>query len=155
HFQLQWPGARGAFVANDEVYFCGAHNNVTTNRTDFPLDGSGFVSIKSGHAPYTVGAIISLETDADAWEDFKNSSGGDQIAIAYRQVDNSGTYCVPFNPSSLNIAGIQDGANATIQVVYTGGDGNLYQCADVTFRTTVANLNSSVCTNSTHHHHHH
>jgi hypothetical protein len=38
-------------------------------------------------------------------------------------------YCSPINITSSGVSGIQDGANVTIQVIYDGGDENLYQVA--------------------------
>lgn len=38
--------------------------------------------------------------------------------------------------------------NATIQLIYNGGDGALYQCADVVLVTTAATFNQSMCVNN-------
>jgi hypothetical protein len=52
---------------------------------------------------------------------------------SYRKVEESGFYCAPLNLTASGVQGIKDGANATIQIVYTGGDGNLYQAYITSF----------------------
>jgi hypothetical protein len=38
-------------------------------------------------------------------------------------------YCFPIDlaAAAVNVSGLKDGANVTIQVLFNGGDGNLYQ----------------------------
>lgn len=38
-------------------------------------------------------------------------------------------YCFPIDIATSNISGIQDGANVTIQVIFDGGDGVLFQAS--------------------------
>lgn len=38
--------------------------------------------------------------------------------------------------------------NATIQVIYNGGDGSLYQCADVVLVTNATGFDQSKCVNN-------
>jgi hypothetical protein len=74
-----------------------------------------------------VGAIISTAQNATSFDQFNNSTGGFQFAVPYFKVENNGTVCAPVNIGSLGLAGIKDGSNVTVQIVYQGGDGNLYQ----------------------------
>lgn len=47
--------------------------------------------------------------------------------MPYFKVENNGSVCAPVNFGTLGFSGIQDGANVTLQVIFQGGDGNLYQ----------------------------
>jgi hypothetical protein len=39
----------------------------------------------------------------------------------------TGDFCIPLDLSDTGISGISNGANVTLQFVYNGGDGKLYQ----------------------------
>lgn len=49
------------------------------------------------------------------------------MAVPFFQTTGAGTFCFPINITSSGAPGIQDGANVTIQVIFDGGDGSLYQ----------------------------
>ena len=75
---------------------------------------------------FTVGVQISTVANPDSFEDFHNSSGGDQLAVPY--YESQGTQgCVPVNIGALGLAGVTDGSNVTLQFVQDGSDGRLYQ----------------------------
>jgi hypothetical protein len=61
-----------------------------------------------------------------SFDDF-NSSTGEQIARNFASASGAGDFCIPLNLSSTGISGVADGANVTIQLVFNGGDGSLYQ----------------------------
>ena len=146
HFQLQYPAPRGPFVASKEPTFCGnyihtifqafmcswissladGYTNVTTNRTAFPLS-NGFLSLVSEHENWTAGVIISVFPNPNSFDDFNANNGQPQIVRGYAKAAAAGTYCLPLNISSAGIFGLTDGTDVTIQVVFNGGDGNLYQ----------------------------
>lgn len=48
-------------------------------------------------------------------------------ATPFFQVVGEGDLCFPVNFAAAGINGVQDGANVTIQIVFDGGDGQLYQ----------------------------
>lgn len=54
-------------------------------------------------------------------------SGNQQLVRGYAKAENAGSFCMPLNISAANIPEAKDGANVTIQVIFDGGDGNLYQ----------------------------
>jgi len=118
------------------------YTNATTNRTLFPLN-DGIVSFKTGHPDFTsrfclvdyarskqivviVGFIVSTKAEASSFSDF-NTSSGYQIGVPFVKYSGSGQFCLPINLAKSGISGIQEGANVTVQVVFAGGDGNLYQ----------------------------
>lgn len=68
---------------------------------------------------------MSTVQNPTSFDQFNNASGGFQVVSEYNKVANNGSYCAPVNFAS--VPGIQDGSNVTIQIIYTGGDGNLYQ----------------------------
>jgi hypothetical protein len=49
------------------------------------------------------------------------------MGVQFFQQSGEGLYCFPIDLATANIAGVQDGANVTIQILFNGGDGNLYQ----------------------------
>ncbi|KAI0082232.1 hypothetical protein K474DRAFT_1703238 [Panus rudis PR-1116 ss-1] len=140
HFQLQYPPARGAFVANQEVNFYG-YTQAAENRTQFPLSG-GFVSIDSHHPKYTVGIIVSTAQNPTSFDNFST-------AVNFFSNESEGPLCFPINLNSTGIDGIRDGANVTIQVVFDGGDDKLYQCSDVTLSNNFTVPSNVTCSNST------
>lgn len=60
---------------------------------------------------------------------FQNFSG----AVPFFQVNGEGSFCFPVDFSASNITGLQDGSNVTIQLIFDGGDGELFQVRDMTF----------------------
>ncbi|KAN0090749.1 hypothetical protein V8E55_004315 [Tylopilus felleus] len=149
HFQLQYPLPRGPFVQNSEPTFCDGYTNVTSNRTVFPIS-NGMINMNSEHPTWTAGVIISTDQDPTSFADF-NSSSGYQMVVSYFQTSGEGMFCFPINITASNVTGIQDGANVTIQVIFDGGDGVLFQCADLTLsaNVTVPRGATSTCTNIT------
>ncbi|KAF5356337.1 hypothetical protein D9756_004258 [Leucocoprinus leucothites] len=149
HFHLNYPEPRGPFVGANEPNFCGGYTEVTSNRTTFPLEG-GFFRIQQGHPNWAAAVYISTEQNPNSFDAF-NGTIGEQYARYWAKADTPGQFCVPLDLSSTNITGVRDGANVTIQIAVTGGDGNLYQCADLTLSsnfTFTKELNDT-CTNTT------
>ncbi|KAG1889385.1 hypothetical protein F4604DRAFT_1712116 [Suillus subluteus] len=150
HFQMQYPIPRGPFVEDSEPTFCDGYTNAVNNRTIFPLS-NGIINMNSEHPLWTAEVIVSTYQNPDNFSDF-NSSSGYQTVVPFFQQSGEGLYCFPIDlaAAAVNVSGIEDGANVTIQVLFNGGDGNLYQCADLTLSSNMtappANA-SSGCTN--------
>ncbi|KAG2057144.1 hypothetical protein BDR06DRAFT_952272 [Suillus hirtellus] len=150
HFQMQYPIPRGPFVQDSEPTFCDGYNDAVNNRTVFPFS-NGIINMNSEHPLWTAEVLISTYQDPNNFSYF-NSSSGYQVVVPFFQQSGEGLYCFPIDiaAAAVNVSGIQDGANVTIQVLFNGGDGNLYQCADLTLSAnlTVPPANaSSGCTN--------
>ncbi|KAG2116958.1 hypothetical protein DEU56DRAFT_718277, partial [Suillus clintonianus] len=150
HFQLQYPIPRGPFVQDSEPTFCDGYTDAVNNRTVFPLS-NGIINMNSEHPLWTAGVIISTDQNPNNFSDF-NSSSGYQTVVPFFQQSGEGLYCfsIDLAAAATNVSGIKDGANVTIQVLFDGGDGTLYQCADLTLSAsmTVPPSNaSSGCTN--------
>jgi hypothetical protein len=83
--------------------------------------------------------MISTKANPTSFNDFTNSSGGSQLAVPFLQ--GAGTFgCMPVNAGSAGIAGVGDGANVTLQMMFNGGDGNLYQVCCFTILSAVSLL---------------
>ncbi|KAI0314987.1 hypothetical protein OF83DRAFT_1134233 [Amylostereum chailletii] len=147
HFQLSFPVPRGPFVEDDEPTFCDNYVNAVSNRTQFPLSG-GFFTLNSEHPSWVLGVLLSTDQDPSSFNDFKNSSGSDQLARNYATATGEGEFCIPLNLSNTGISGVQSGANVTLQFVFDGGDGQLFQCTDLTLSDS-ATIEGQSCQNAT------
>jgi len=147
HFQLAFPPPRGPFNDDNEVNFCDNYVQAVSNRSEFPLSG-GFVTLDSEHTSWTLGILISTVQDPTSFTNFTNSSGQQQFARDYASATGAGGFCIPLDLSNTGITGVADGANVTIQFVFDGGDGNLYQCADLTLSQTFKIPSNVSCSNS-------
>jgi len=152
HFQLQYPAPRGPFVEDSEPTFCDGYNNAVSNRTTFPLT-NGVIELNSEHPSWTIGVIISTAQNPTAQDNFTTPSNSSafQYVMEYNRQSGEGLYCLPLDIEAAGVSGIQDGSNVTIEIIFDGGDGTLYQCADLTLSSSVSvpsNATSS-CTNAT------
>ncbi|KAI6045125.1 hypothetical protein EDC04DRAFT_2877442 [Pisolithus marmoratus] len=149
HFQLQYPPPRGSWNVDQEPTFCDGYMDAVSDKIVFPF-ANGVINLNSEHPQWTVGVIVSTKQDPTSFSDF-NSSSGYQMAVPWFQTNGEGQYCFPIDLATSGVSGIQDGANVTIQIVYNGGDGNLYQCADLTLSTnaTIPSTAASDCANIT------
>ncbi|CAE6470676.1 unnamed protein product, partial [Rhizoctonia solani] len=126
HFTLDWPATRG-FNEDIENQFCGGFPNAGA-RSPFPLGAAG-VNIDSTHDTANVIVLISFDANPQNITQFSNSSNGAQLT-SFIKLDKQGEACIP--------------------IQYDGGDGNLYQCADVTLLSNfVAPSNVSCASNAT------
>ncbi|KAG8977128.1 hypothetical protein FRB90_008898 [Tulasnella sp. 427] len=149
HFTLDYPPARGPFVAPEELKFCSGYPTQSNNRSQFSLT-NGMIEVNAHHDTSTFVALISFDADPQNFEDFNHTDSGQQIPLLkpFLQLKGAGELCVPVNISALGINGVGPGSNATIMVQFTGGDGSLYQCSDVTL-TNDTSVTAPPCTNGT------
>ncbi|KAJ7073227.1 hypothetical protein B0H15DRAFT_917699 [Mycena belliarum] len=141
HFQLQFPPPRGKFVEDDEPKFCDGYDKATTNRTVFPLTG-GFFSLNSEHTSWTAAVNLSTKPDPAAFSDFASP------IVPFFKLSGEGLFCLPLNLLTAD-SGLKDGQNVTVQIVFDGGDGSLFQCADLTLSSTAKIASDISCTNGT------
>ena len=74
----------------------------------------------------TVGVMLSTAASPESFNDFHTASGADQLVVDYfKGTGTSG--CISVVPNGAGISGIQNGSNVTLQMVFDGGDGKLYQ----------------------------
>ncbi|ORZ22250.1 hypothetical protein BCR42DRAFT_447575 [Absidia repens] len=140
HYQLTYPPSRGFDESREVTAPCGGFNTVSKNRTDFPLK-NGFLEINSEHIKYTYKVFAVIGNNPNTAE-----FGSDSNVIGQGQVNYPSESCLQVDFSSIKNA--TDGTPATLQVIYMAGDGDLYQCTDVTLKTEPSNFNSSACINA-------
>lgn len=75
----------------------------------------------------TVGVLISTAPNPDNFANFSTASGQQQLVVQYFETSGEGSFCAPIDISAAGIAGVKNGVNATLQFVFDGGDGELYQ----------------------------
>ncbi|KZV77634.1 hypothetical protein PENSPDRAFT_645265 [Peniophora sp. CONT] len=149
HFQLSYPEPRGPFVEDDEPMFCDNYVNAVDNRTTFPISG-GYIILNSEHTSWTFGVEISTKQNPTSFANFtanNTDNGQDQLVRQFATGSGEGSICIPLDLNSTGISGVKDGANVTLQFIFDGGDGELFQCADVTLAAN-ASLPGG-CSNST------
>ncbi|KAK0208519.1 hypothetical protein DFS33DRAFT_1371912 [Desarmillaria ectypa] len=147
HFRLLYPEPRGIFVSDTEPDFCGGYTNAVSNRSQFPLSG-GFFSLSTGHTGFTAGVLLSTVQNPTSFDNF-TSNGEQQLVRSWAREANGGTFCIPLPLNSTGVAGVEDGANVTIQIVLDGSDGSLYQCADLTLSSSYEIPSNVTCSNTT------
>ncbi|KAI9470583.1 MAG: hypothetical protein EXX96DRAFT_653703 [Benjaminiella poitrasii] len=140
HFQLTYPETRGFNEDQEPTAPCGGFDTVGS-RTQFPLK-DGFVEINSGHTSYSYVVNVLVNNNPTA-SDFSSNS---TVQVASGSRDYPQAACLSLNLT--NSPDIKAGANATIQIIYNGGDGQLYQCTDVVFSDSPSGWNNSVCVNA-------
>lgn len=125
HFHLVSPKARGFDEDKLATFPCGGQDTVG-DRTPWPMKG-GRIQLNMEDDEAVVQVLLGLGNDV-----------GEHFKIVLHptvQERGIGYFCLEYllEPASL---GIEDGHNATIQVV-TNGDhhGGLYNCTDIIFQT--------------------
>jgi hypothetical protein len=112
-------------------------------RNTFPL-GDAYIVLSSEHAAATITVLISFNQNPTTFPDWTNSTTGQpQPRLRDFFQTTSSSICIEVDIQSRNYADAKDGANATILVQYSGGDGDLFQVT----RTpdNLANLLKSSC----------
>lgn len=81
----------------------------------------------------TAAVLISLEQNPNDFTDFNKTSSGDELpyAVPFFQGTGAGEICIPVDVGNLNIKGVGNGTNVTLQVMFAGADGNLFQVCTV------------------------
>lgn len=122
--------------------FCGGFPAVRAPRQVFPL-GPGPITITSTHATATVAASISFDANPATFANFNQTSTGVALPLLrnFFDISGRGQFCFTVNVGALNLPNITNGTLATIQVVFNGGDGALYQCTDVVLSSTYTGAN--------------
>lgn len=75
---------------------------------------------------FAAAVLLSTSSNPSSFDDFK-FGGQDLYAVPFSTQSGEGVYCLPINIQSLGLADLKDGANVTLQVIFNGDDGALYQ----------------------------
>ncbi|EON68181.1 hypothetical protein W97_07330 [Coniosporium apollinis CBS 100218] len=146
HFRLQYPFWRGDSFegeASQWTWPCAGVDQTESanNRTQWPLSG-GSVRIFGSH-PWAL-TYVNLGVGNNV------TSFNITLLDNFNQTGN-GTFCISqLGAAVLEELGVQEGTNATLQVIQTSHSGSaLYNCADITFSNQAQPLTGEECTNST------
>ncbi|CAO3572445.1 unnamed protein product [Mortierella alpina] len=139
HFTLDYPTSRGFSDDNEPQAPCGGFNSAA-NRTQFPLT-KGFLQINSGHVTADIKVNVVYGNNPAA-ADFTSAGATPASSLS---IKNPGNSCLPLDLSTFK--GAADNTNATIQIIYNGGDSPLYQCADVILVSSAPSFDTSQCKN--------
>lgn len=114
------PMSEKKFNCSSPVSYNSGGFDVVQTRTEFPLK-NGFVEINSEHISYTytVNVLVNNDPTVAAF----STSNLTQVASGSRNYPQSACLQLDLGNSSS----VANGVNATIQVVFNGGDGLLYQ----------------------------
>lgn len=116
HFVINYPGSRGFNEDKHSEWPCGGFNEVSSNRSEFPLHG-GPIQIHSTHTQQLLEVLIAVGNDP----------GRNFNTVVVPTFMETGPGDVCFGnielPSTLNIT---EGMNATFQVISGASDGGLY-----------------------------
>ena len=125
------------------------YTDAASNRSEFPLS-NGLIKLDNHHSEWSgntvpvtpssnvpthftflhaAAVLISIEQNPTNFEVFNTSSSGIELPLAVDWFTSSGAgeICIPVDVASLGIEGVGDGSNVTLQAMFTGGDGNLFQ----------------------------
>jgi hypothetical protein len=119
HYQLVYPASRGFSESTEPTAPCGGFDTVQSPRSQFPLK-NGFVEINSEHTSYQY-TINLLVNNNPTTADF-TTANLKQVATGSRSYPEAA--CLSVDLSNANVT---SGTNATIQIIYAAGDGQLYQ----------------------------
>ncbi|KAF9907156.1 hypothetical protein BX616_000519 [Lobosporangium transversale] len=139
HYTLDYPPTRGLNEDNEPIAPCGGFATVG-QRSQFPLS-KGFVTINSGHVKAEIKINVAYGNNPSE-ADFTAAAS---TPASSSSVNHPGSSCLPLDLSSFK--GAADNTNATIQIVYNGGDSPLYQCADVILVNSAPSFDQSKCVN--------
>ncbi|GAA5795515.1 hypothetical protein EDC94DRAFT_613379 [Helicostylum pulchrum] len=139
HFTMTYPSSRGFDTLKEPLAPCGGYDTPTAERVQMPLKSS-FIQIDSGHTAYTFVVYALLKNDP-VNPDFIPSNLV-QVAQGGRSYPEGACLPLTFNES------VQPNTNVTLQVVYNGGDGLLYQCVDAVLVDSAPSFDASKCVNA-------
>ncbi|KAF9507332.1 hypothetical protein BS47DRAFT_1398686 [Hydnum rufescens UP504] len=145
HFTLDYPWTRGFSDVNalslypwelqiNHTMACSIGLRISSTmcvnntRTPFPLSG-GFIEYSSYHSTADSIAAVSFSSDPTTLSNFNTTPSGVTYGLLLPSWSTTvqGSFCVHVNVSSLGVSAATDGSNATILMIYNGGDGVLHQ----------------------------
>lgn len=140
HFVVEYPIPRGYNEDTTSQFPCGGMNEVSTQRTLYPITG-GAIGIEIGHARTNIEVLIAFESEP-------TSNFNTILRKTFTQI-GMGKFCMTNvnMPAELDI---HEGTNATIQVITNSDDdgvGGYYSCSDITFG--ISAFDFDICQNST------
>ncbi|KAK0209298.1 hypothetical protein DFS33DRAFT_1309143 [Desarmillaria ectypa] len=110
----------------------------------FPLLAAVFAQVASAHFQ------LQLSDPRGAFNEENEPTFCANRAVFF-QLEGEGTFRLPLNLSFTNATGLTNCQNAAIQILFNGGDLQLYQCSDLTLFGSFSLSQSidAICTNTT------
>ncbi|KAJ3175693.1 hypothetical protein HDU87_005836 [Geranomyces variabilis] len=131
HFTLDSPQTRGMDEDKEPTAPCGGFDTISNPRQNFPISG-GVIKLTSEHTTAST-KFFFVSGAAPAAADFTNSSLSHSAAA-----DLAITKAGPTQSATVNLSSFAKvGDVGTIQLIFNGGDGNLFQCSDVMLTAAV------------------
>ncbi|KAI5290418.1 hypothetical protein KEM54_001588 [Ascosphaera aggregata] len=143
HFDIVYPEPRGKNTGQMIKGPCGAFSSPSNNRTKVSLDDHAVsVALSLHHDRTIVEVLLGIGNDVGDAFNIK--------LVPSFQLEGMGDFCLPKVDLEAKGVKIEDGTNATLQVI-TNGDpkGGLYSCADITFSNSVTFSKYDSCKNNT------
>jgi hypothetical protein len=80
-----------------------------------------------------VGVLVSTVQNPNNFDNFTDD-GKPQFAFPYQKEDIEGYFCVHIDLAQANVTGgLQSGQNVSLEIVFDGPDGELYQVCTCSF----------------------
>ncbi|POS84877.1 hypothetical protein EPUL_005298 [Erysiphe pulchra] len=140
HFAVEYPVPRGYNEETLSQFPCGGMNEVSSQRTLYPITG-GAIGIEVGHARTNIQVLIAFESEPTTKFTTVLRKTFTEIGL--------GKFCMT-NVNMPEKLDIHEGTNATIQVITNSDDdgvGGYYSCSDITFG--ISAFDFDICKNST------
>ncbi|KAI8588504.1 hypothetical protein BDZ88DRAFT_397186 [Geranomyces variabilis] len=132
HFTLDSPKSRGMEESKEPTGPCGGFDTIASPRNEFPISG-GVIKLTSEHTTASA-KFFFVSGAAPAAADFTNNSTAHPATADLAITKAAPTQSAPVDLSSF----AKVGDVGTIQLIFNGGDGNLYQCSDVVLTAAVS-----------------
>ncbi|KAJ3167968.1 hypothetical protein HDU88_001915 [Geranomyces variabilis] len=142
HFTLDSPQTRGMEESKEPTAPCGGYDTISSPRQNFPISG-GVIKLTSEHTTAST-KFFFVPGAAPAAADFTNNSTAHAATTDLSITKAGPTQSAPVDLSSF----AKVGDVGTIQLIFNGGDGSLYQCSDVVLTAAVAASPAPTGTNS-------
>jgi hypothetical protein len=120
HFSLDYPKTRGFDETKEPTAPCGGFDTVASTRSQVPLSNA-FVEISAGHTSYSYKVSVIVNNNPTV-ADFSTNQLV-EVATGNRNYPEAACLSLDLGKNTA----IKAGTNATIQVIFNGGDGLLYQ----------------------------
>lgn len=122
HFLIDYPGTRGFDEDTQGNWPCGGFDEVSPNRSEFPLNG-GPIQIHSTHTQQLYEVLVAVGNDPG--ENFNH------VVVPTLLENGPGDFCFGDVelPSALNAT---EGMNATFQIISGTSHGGLYGASSYT-----------------------
>jgi hypothetical protein len=124
HFHLHFPAARGEDTDKQADFPCGGYPSPATTRTPISLTSGLPLSMELGHDENLISVFLAIGNDPGSAFNVELNPTVSEVGL--------GDFCWASLPVDVAGLGIEEGTNATVQVITNGHAGNgLYNVCHV------------------------